>query len=460
MKPKILPIPNRRLATTAGNTSCAALMASMLVVGFSGGAVAYEDSNCQKLETVQISVEEDAPSWSEIDAARVRALDRSGQLAIAQVIGVRVESSREMKAEINNSNTDQQYRQMEQSVLKGLVRLKILEEIRKAGAGGGTTLGLRSEVTVCVPKPEFLLKAERDRAEKERRPPQQVDPNQATWFDPVTGEPRLWYSRSEGQRLEFFDNGGFHPRTGEKLVAVDRKLAGDWRSIVQREQKDAADRAQREQAAREAETARQSRLAKAPELCDRLAASPYDLDKPKDVVGVPWDGLRENPTPAVEACEAAVQRAPEERRYKYQLARALQGNEPKRAIPLLQALTRQNYRAAFDNYGWALIDTRVGRNDLAGAITNFRRGASLGDPDAMVSLATMLMKGRAAPQAPDEALRLLQKAATAGHQDALGILQRAADEQRQAEAQRLQNEQAAKAFLGIMGGALGAIGRR
>ncbi len=37
-------------------------------------------------------------------------------------------------------------------------------------------------------------------------------------------------------------------------------------------------------------------------------------------------------------------------------------------------------RAAFDNYGWTLLDTRAGINDLEGALASFRRGAQFRRP--------------------------------------------------------------------------------
>jgi TPR repeat protein len=427
--------------------------------------LAYDEGDCVRQETVPVTVDEAFSTWSDLDAARKRALDRTNQIAIGQVIGFEVKSSRENRAEIVNSDAEQRFKQFEQTNYAGLVRVKILEETRKDAETGGS-VSIRSDVTVCVPKSQAQKKEEQERADRRLRPPKPVDPTTAAWFDPVTGQPQVWYWR-EGQTYEFFDNSGFHPRTGDKLLIVDRKVVTAWRQSVERAKREAVERVQREAAQREAEAQRQAKVARAGELCDQTAAGPYDPDRPRTLPGVPWDVLKGAGAEAIEACEIAVRQYPEERRYRYQLARAYQTSDPKKALPLLQVLMRQNYRAAYDNFGWALLDTRVGRNDLAGAVASFRQGAALGDPDAMVSLATMISKGRVEGAGPDEAFRLFKRAAAMGHRDAAEAVERLMESQRQAEQQRLQaeqqrlqNEQAARAFMGLVGGALGGLGRR
>ncbi len=425
----------------------------------SSPARAYEDGDCARQETVPVSVEESYGVWSETDAARKRALDRTSQQAVARVVGVEVKSIRENKAEIVNDDAEQSFRQLEQSNLSGFVRINILEENRKAAeAGSGGLLSIKSDVTVCVPKSRAVRKEEEERADREKRPPKAVDPTTAAWFDPVSGRPQVWYWR-EGNRYEFFDNSGFHPRTGDRLTVVDRKVVGEWRAAGEREKREAVERVQREAALKEAEAQRQLKLARAGQLCDELAAGPYDLDRSRAVPGVPLESLKGNAAAAAEACEMAVRQQPDERRYRYQLARAYQATDPKRAMPILQGLMRQNYRASYDNYGWALLDTRVGRNDLRGALDSFRRGAAVGDPDALNSLALMTAKGHGGA-GPDEALRLYRRAAALGHREAGEAVERAQEGQRQALQQRQQNDAAARAFMGLIGGALGAAVRR
>lgn len=50
------------------------------------------------------------------------------------------------------------------------------------------------------------------------------------FFDPVSGEPRVWYHRSPLGKFDLFDREGFHPTTGELLVPVTRELAIDLTS--------------------------------------------------------------------------------------------------------------------------------------------------------------------------------------------------------------------------------------
>ena len=157
-------------------------------------AVAYDDAECSRQETVSVTVEEEFVVWNEMDVARRRALDRTNQLAISQVIGVEVKSLRENRSEIINNDAEQRFKQFEQTNLAGWVRVKILEENRRTNESGGS-LSLKTEVTVCVPKSEAVRKAEQERADRQKRPPRPVDPTTVAWFDPVTGQPRVWYSR-------------------------------------------------------------------------------------------------------------------------------------------------------------------------------------------------------------------------------------------------------------------------
>jgi hypothetical protein len=412
----------------------APLVAIMLVCGAS--AQAFDENDCRRLETVNISIAEDFSVPAEVDGARRRALDRAGAEAIRQVIGESVHSERESRSEINNSSAAQGFREQQRAYLKGLIRLKIIEEAKL-----GTTLNVDAEVTVCVPKPE-------DR----RRPPRPADPHRTAWFNSSNGEPQLWYWRSPDNRLEFFDNSGFHPLTGDKLVAIDRAFAAEWKATVEREKQEALQRAEQERRRQEAEREVQQRFARAVELCDQFAANRHDREKPGSVIGASFDVLRANAAEAIQACQTAVQHFPQEKRYKYQLARAYQATSPKKAVPLLRSLTADSYVAAFDNLGWSYMDTRLGAIDFARAASLFRRGAELGDPSAMMSLARLIEKGHVNPRFPNEVTRLHQSAAALGHPDAMAALEEVAERRRQLEAQRVQNEQALRVFQGIVGG--------
>jgi hypothetical protein len=72
----------------------------------------------------------------------------------------------------------------------------------------------------------------------------------------------------------------------------------------------------------------------------------------------------------------------------------------------------------------------------------------------------MISKGRVEGAGQDETYRLFERAAGLGPREASGAVDRLMEGQRQAEQQRLQNQQAARASMGLLGGALGGIGRR
>ena len=77
------------------------------------------------------------------------------------------------------------------------------------------------EELVPVTKEVVALWQEQSR----RRPPKQVDLKSYELFDPQTGEPRVWYWRSDEGRYEFYDNEGYHPRTGERLISLTKDAA-------------------------------------------------------------------------------------------------------------------------------------------------------------------------------------------------------------------------------------------
>jgi TPR repeat protein len=84
-----------------------------------------------------------------------------------------------------------------------------------------------------------------------------------------------------------------------------------------------------------------------------------------------------------------------------------------RAFALLEQLTNRRYPAAFDNLGWLYL----ARDNIPQAVSHFRVGTQLGDPDSMVSLVEMYDKGHAAPRNQDETkIALLERAAGAMRQ--------------------------------------------
>jgi type IV secretory pathway TraG/TraD family ATPase VirD4 len=149
--------------------------------------------------------------------------------------------------------------------------------------------------------------------------------------------------------------------------------------------------------------------------CDTLAANPNDPRKASPDVGVKFPDLRRNAVAAIEACDRAMAANPAELRFTYQRARALDasGNQAQ-AKPLFDQLIKAGYPAAFDNGGQYFA--RQGR--WQEAETFFRRGAELGDPDAMISLADAIRAGKLPARTAGEDFALYERAASLGHKGA------------------------------------------
>lgn len=58
---------------------------------------------------------------------------------------------------------------------------------------------------------------------------QLIDPADATWFNPITGDPQLWYYQYPDGTLEFYNKPAHHPITGEPLKAVTKQIYFEWR---------------------------------------------------------------------------------------------------------------------------------------------------------------------------------------------------------------------------------------
>ncbi|MBI5847167.1 MAG: hypothetical protein HZB31_04335 [Nitrospirae bacterium] len=64
-----------------------------------------------------------------------------------------------------------------------------------------------------------------------------VDPTQANLFNPVTGDPQVWYFRHEDGRYQFFNKPGYHPVNGEALSPITKQIYADWKKKVEAEEK-------------------------------------------------------------------------------------------------------------------------------------------------------------------------------------------------------------------------------
>src|SRR5262249_19900274 len=166
--------------------------------------------------------------------------------------------------------------------------------------------------------------------------------------------------------------------------------------------------------------------------CDRLAANPSDRGKPPSVPGVPYDSLMNQAKQAIEACGLAAKQNPAELRYEYQMARAMEAQVPEKAVELHKKLAGQKYPAAFDNLGWLMVKLH---KDYGAAVTYFKTGSQLQDPDSMVSLVEMIDRGYVQTDRPSELkYQLLRTAADLGHQGAQ--LQIREEEEKLSAAQR------------------------
>jgi hypothetical protein len=318
------------------------------------------------------------------------------------------------------------------------------------------------------------------------RAPSRVQINSDTvFFDPVSGNPRLWYWRREKGDYEFFDGPGFHPQNGQplqsftkdnltqyqqeieekgkQLKAEQERIEAEQKAKQQAEatkQAEQRQRAEADQRKREEET---RRLSEAARKCDDLAANPGDPRKAS--AGVPYGALKPLALEAVDACEIAVQQNPAELRFKYQLARALElagegrlrKNNRQRALEMHSNLVRAGYVAAFDNLAslyW------FDRNDRTAAMVTWRKGIDSGDADSMMSLADLIDNGKVVPQSASETpLELYRRAAELGNENGARAYQAElvkAEQQRQLQIQQLEQQ---RIILQTIGGILQGVRR-
>lgn len=56
-----------------------------------------------------------------------------------------------------------------------------------------------------------------------------VDPAKVSWFNPITGDPQIWYYQYPDGSFEFYDKPGYHPVTGEPLKPANKQIHFEWR---------------------------------------------------------------------------------------------------------------------------------------------------------------------------------------------------------------------------------------
>jgi hypothetical protein len=289
--------------------------------------------------------------------------------------------------------------------------------------------------------PEIVDRWKAQQARIARKPPAPVDHASHPWFDLKTGRPNIWHSPGENGALDFFNGPGFHPKTGKALTEItqdfaDKLLQGIQKQaddVAREKQKQADDLArekqkqaddlerekqkQAEQKWREQQAREAQRLAAA---CDELAGNPNDQRRRSKGVGVSYDQLKTQIPEAIRACESAVQLLPADPTLQYQLARAVELVDPPRGQSMQDRLVKKGYPAAFDNAGSLLLHDRGCKQHCVNeAVKLFKKGADLGDPDSMMSLADQIHNG----QATGNMIALYQRAAKLGHPAAIRALE-------------------------------------
>ncbi|TLG79116.1 hypothetical protein [Methylocystis sp. B8] len=301
------------------------------------------------------------------------------------------------------------------------------------------------------------------------RPPNKVDPETIDFFDPVTGEAKIWYWRDSDGQYEFFDNPGFHPKAGDELKRVDasvirlwrlKKAETDAREIQdhprQEDEANAQGEQQKVQNQKEASAQRTQREAQAGAMCDQLAANPTDTRKSSEAIGVRYEELKGHAREALEVCGVAVEAYPNELRYRYQYARALEVNAPDKAIPIYRQLIRERYAAAYDN----LANILLRRRDMRSAIAVLKGGVEAEDPDSMVTLAELIERGYLPVRNPEGAkYALLGRAARLGHAGAQLAIEQLKSERQNIQQRAFQQQQEQQMMLDVFGTILRSIPR-
>lgn len=147
--------------------------------------------------------------------------------------------------------------------------------------------------------------------------------------------------------------------------------------------------------------------------CDRLAANPNDLKRPKDISGVEFSDI--DPSRAGPACDDAMQQYAAATRFVYQAGRVADARKDyARAQQLYGQAAESGYSAAMSSLGLLYVKGTGVRQDYDEARRWFERGAALGDRSATGRLGVLYFNGWGVPKDLAEARRLYEKAAALG----------------------------------------------
>lgn len=331
-----------------------------------------------------------------------------------------------------------------------------------------------------LPVTPEIVKLYKAQAQRRASPPRRLSSIEGVeFFDTATGRPRLWFWRDANGHYEFFDNQGFHPETGEPLKLFTPEEIKRWRRETQLakeyEEQEERRRIQEEQLRRDAEErriakeqqmAQQTQIAEAErqkqtiqaiERCDSLAANPHDPRKPSTILGARFSELKENATEAVNVCRQAAEAYPNELRYKYQYARALGFSNANAAAAIYRDLTKKIYPAAFDNLASLLLQ-RNDKKSIREAVLILKDGVKNGDPDSMVTLASLAGTADFPVQNPYAyRLMLYRQAASLGNQDAKEAVAEMEQQLQQQQQEYLTRREQEKMMLDIFGGIVGGV---
>ena len=134
------------------------------------------------------------------------------------------------------------------------------------------------------------------------------------------------------------------------------------------------------------------------------------------------------PAVAVPACEAAVQKYPNDARLKYQLGRAYQkANNFIAAVAQYQKSATQQYAPAQNNLGFMYENGLGVPKDLRQANAWVRKAAENGDQTAQFGLGVVYENGRGVQKNLAQSITWYRKAAEQGYSEGLVAIQRLAE---------------------------------
>jgi TPR repeat protein len=153
--------------------------------------------------------------------------------------------------------------------------------------------------------------------------------------------------------------------------------------------------------------------------CDRLAAHPQDVHKVAP--GIEFESI--DAAHAIAACRDALANFPDEPRFAYELARALDsGGQVLSAMEMYRRLADAGYVQAQVTMGISYLDGTFVETEPAKAAEWFRRAEQSGHAQAEFYLGLLYERGLGVTQNKEEAQRLLQRSVDAGYDRALVAL--------------------------------------